>query len=321
MSNKKQIKKKEYTFNEGDIKVTIPGNGNVPFYDITRKDESYKVKFSALYEIVQKNQVGGSRISLPSLSWTMNKNSNTTFTMTGSGKKQLGGIKFTNHIVSGNDNGVCKKEVLDECQRQCNATCETNADPNNCYDGCKKGVKQPVPDSSNCITECDSNNVCIAACDHSYNCAYVECKTHIKFDVFITSYNFVSSSSDAKLVLEYQVIGKGSDKPSKKGDKITFGDLWLTLNNTAFQIPSSCSACSSDSQDTCFCGDNNKVEASIDSSDSGSSAFVQFQYDKFTDGNALINDPTFGFSSSSSTVLAVPLFFILFCLLLTFVGF
>ena len=55
LKKKTHPKKTEFTFNDGNLVVKVPGNGNVPFYHLLVQKKEYFVKFMKLHEIEQKN--------------------------------------------------------------------------------------------------------------------------------------------------------------------------------------------------------------------------------------------------------------------------
>ena len=92
--------------------------------------------------------VGGSNIALPSLGWTITTNTdNNTFTFNGSSTDQFKYVEFVNHLYNGNNDGVCRDEEFDYCQRNCNNSCSGVED-------CLKGCTILTPSDHSSFSKC-----------------------------------------------------------------------------------------------------------------------------------------------------------------------
>ena len=140
-----------------------------------------------------------------------------------------------------------------------------------------------------------------------YDCLNQQCSNHLKFDTFVSEYQWVSSNQNARLVLEYDLTGKGQNV-SSQGDTIEFGDLWVYFNQTAYYVPAGCNGCGDGS---CFCNSTNQVGCHMVDSTQGNKASIQLQFDRFPNGYSLVNDPAIGINSASAFGFSFALIFLI----------
>jgi len=292
----------EITFYNGDLIVTIPRNGRVPWYSLSRStsNETYFFDFRKFYEIkpyqINKKtvwvKVPFSEIDLSNLRWAVTS-TNTSFTYKATGRlpifDRFSSIQLVNNFQSGVTNGICSSTVQQNCVNQCDAGC---GDVGACQFGCQIGG---INNADTCSSSCSGlGDTCLAPCLQTVDCINRGCSTYVKFDIILQNYKWISKDKNARLIFKYGVKGKNTARPSVTDNTLTFGDFFVQYNTTTYVLPKTCTAC-----DNKNCKCTKKVITTVDTTISKQGyANVQFNFNKFDNQKTLINDPAIGIAHS-----------------------
>jgi len=292
-----------FTFVSGNFIVTIPVNGRVPKYYLSEKgsNNTYVFTFDNIIEMVHIHigridtwiPVPQSAIILKNLKWSIT-NTSTSFTLTGFCPfKRFTTVSLVNKFQTGVIGGVCLPSVRPRCISECVQSC-TNV---SCSTGCDIAQNNNV---DSCYIECNGNGFgssCVESCLKLIDCVARGCSNNLKVDLILQNYRWLTPKiiKESRLVFNYNVDGRNSNKPSRAGNTLTFGNFWVRFNTSSYVLPSTCNACG---DGNCLCGPSNSIASNITSSTNAQNkTSIQIFFSRFPSRRTLINDPNLGLTT------------------------